>query len=159
MKPKRKFFSNLPVSLLLSLLSWIKHKVCTFLHQACPISTLINVKALDVTATNWWSGRKIYACWLYAFFISLRLFYLWLHRVHRPSVTLQFMALQRNCWFNSRFGLQIRHSSGVWLWQVFYFLCDCLNWEKSACLSAAVIIFPWNNIQKTITTRYFFLVN
>ena len=26
---------------------------------------------------------------------------------------------------------------------------------KSACLSAAVVIFPWNNIQKTITTLFF----
>ena len=71
-------------------------------------------------------------------------------------VTLQFMALSSNCWFNSWFGLQIQQSSGVLPWQVLFFWCNCLNWGKSACLSAAVVIFPWNNIQKTITTLYFF---
>ena len=38
-----------------------------------------------------------------------------------------------------------------------FFQCNCLNWVKYARLSAAVVIFPWNNIQKTITTLFFFL--
>ena len=41
-------------------------------------------------------GKKIYTCWLYDLFINLHLFYLWRHLVHRPPVTLQFMALPSN---------------------------------------------------------------
>ena len=52
-------------------------------------------------------GKKIYTCWLYDLFISLHLFYLWWHLAHRPTVTLQFMALPSNWWFNSWFGLHI----------------------------------------------------
>ena len=65
-------------------------------------------------------GKKIYTCWLYYLFINLHLFYLWWHLAHRPPVTLQFMALSSNWWFNSWFGLQIQQSSGVWSWQVFF---------------------------------------
>ena len=63
--------------------------------------------------------EKIYTCWLYYLFINLHLFYLWWHLAHRPPVTLQFMALPSNWWFNSWFGLQIQQSSGVLSWQVF----------------------------------------
>ena len=38
-----------------------------------------------------------------------------------------------------------------------FFECDCLNWGKSACLSATVIIFPWNNIQKRLPLPIFVL--
>ena len=65
-------------------------------------------------------GKKIYTCWLYDLFISLHLFHLWWHLAHRPTVTLQFMALSSDCWFNSWFGLQIQHSSGVLPWQVLF---------------------------------------
>ena len=65
-------------------------------------------------------GKKIYTCWLYDLFISLRLFYLWWHLPHRLTVTMQFMALPSNWWFNSWFGLQIHHSSGVLPWKVFF---------------------------------------
>ena len=65
-------------------------------------------------------GKKIYTCWLYNLFINLHLFYLWWHLAHRPPVTLQFMALPSNWWFNSWFGLQIQQSSGVLSWQVFF---------------------------------------
>ena len=65
-------------------------------------------------------GKKIYTCWLNYLFINLHLFYLWWHLVHRPPVTLQFMALPSNWWFNSWFGLQIQHSSGVLPWQVLF---------------------------------------
>ena len=65
-------------------------------------------------------GEKIYTCWLYDLFISLRLFYLWWHLPHRPTVTLQFMALPSNWWFDSWFGLQIQHSSGVLPWKVLF---------------------------------------
>ena len=65
-------------------------------------------------------GKKIYTCWLYYLFINLHLFYLWWHLAHRPPVTLQFMALPSNWWFNSWFGLQIQQSSGVLPWQVFF---------------------------------------
>ena len=65
-------------------------------------------------------GKKIYTCWLYYLFINLHLFYLWWHLAHRPPVTLQFMALPSNWWFNSWFGLQIQQSSGVLSWQVFF---------------------------------------
>ena len=50
-------------------------------------------------------GKKIYTCWLYYLFINLHLFYLWWHLAHRPAVTLQFMALPSNWWYNSWFGL------------------------------------------------------
>ena len=46
-------------------------------------------------------GKKIYTCWLYYLFINLHLFYMWWHLAHRPPVTLQFMALPSNWWFNS----------------------------------------------------------
>ena len=65
-------------------------------------------------------GKKIYICWLYYLFINLHLFYLWWHLAHRPPVTLQFMALPNHWWFNSWFGLQIQHSSGVLPWQVLF---------------------------------------
>ena len=65
-------------------------------------------------------GKKNYTCWLYYLFINLHLFYLWWHLAHRPPVTLQFMALPSNWWFNSWFGLQIQQSSGVLPWQVFF---------------------------------------
>ena len=65
-------------------------------------------------------GKKIYTCWLYYLFINLHLFYLWWHLAHRPPVTLQFMALQSNSWFNSWFGLQIQQSSGVLPWKVLF---------------------------------------
>ena len=65
-------------------------------------------------------GKKIYTCWLYYLFINLHLFYLWWHLAHRPPVTLQFMALPSNWWFNSWFGLQIQHSSRVLPWQVLF---------------------------------------
>ena len=65
-------------------------------------------------------GKKIYTCWLYYLFINLHLFYLWWHLAHRPPVTLQFMALPSNWWFNSWIGLQIQQSSGVLLWQVLF---------------------------------------
>ena len=65
-------------------------------------------------------GKKIYTCWLYDLFISLRLFYLWWHLPHRLTVTMQFMALSSNWWFNSWFGLQIQHSSGVLPWKVLF---------------------------------------
>ena len=65
-------------------------------------------------------GEKIYTCWLYYLFINLHLFYLWWHLVHRPPVTLQFMALSSNWWFNSWFGLQIQQNSEVLSWQVFF---------------------------------------
>ena len=65
-------------------------------------------------------GKKIYTCWLYYLFINLHLFYLWWHLAHRPPVTLQFMALPSNWWFNSWFGLQIQQSSGVLPWQVLF---------------------------------------
>ena len=65
-------------------------------------------------------GKKIYTCWLYYLFINLQLFYLWWHLSHRPPVTLQIMALPSNWWFNSWFGLQIQHSSGVLSWQAFF---------------------------------------
>ena len=48
-------------------------------------------------------------------------FYLWWNLSHRPPVTLQFMALPSNWWFNSWFGLQSQQSSGVLPWQVFFF--------------------------------------
>ena len=101
--------------------------------------------------------KKIYTCWLYHLFINLHLLYLWWHLAHRPPVTLQFMALPSNWRYNSWFGLQIQQSSGVLPWQVLFFLCNCLNWVKSSYLSAAVVIFPWNNTQLTITTLFFFL--
>ena len=65
-------------------------------------------------------GKKNYTCWLYYLFIILHLFYLWWQLAHRPPVTLQFMALPSNWWFNSWFGLQIQQSSGVLSWQVFF---------------------------------------
>ena len=65
-------------------------------------------------------GKIIYSCWLHDLFISLYLFYLWWHLAHRPTVTLQFMALPSNWWFNSWFGRQIQHSSGVLPWQVLF---------------------------------------
>ena len=65
-------------------------------------------------------GKKIYTCWLYYLFINLHLIYLWWHLAHRPPVTLQFMALPSNWWYNSWFGLQIQHSSGVLPWQVLF---------------------------------------
>ena len=65
-------------------------------------------------------GKKIYTCWLYYLFINLHLFYLCWHLAHRPQVTLQFLALPSNWWFNSWFGLQIQQSSGVLPWQVFF---------------------------------------
>ena len=65
-------------------------------------------------------GKKIYTCWLYYLFINLCLFYLWWHLAHRPPVTLQFMALPSNWWFNSWFGLQIQQSSWVLPWQVLF---------------------------------------
>ena len=66
------------------------------------------------------TGKKIYTCWLYELFISLHLFYFWWHLAHRPTVTLQFMTLPSSWWFNSWFGLQIQHSSGVLPWQVHF---------------------------------------
>ena len=65
-------------------------------------------------------GKKIYTCWLYYLFINLHLFYLWWHLAHRPPVTLQFMALPSNWWYNSWFGLQIQQSSGVLPWQALF---------------------------------------
>ena len=65
-------------------------------------------------------GKQIYACWLYYLFINLHLFYLWWHLAHRPPVTLQFMTLPSNWWYNSWFGLQIQQSSGVLPWQVLF---------------------------------------
>ena len=65
-------------------------------------------------------GKKIYTCLLYDLFINLHLFYLWWHLSHRPPVTLQFMALPSNWWFNSWFGLQIQQRSGVLPWQVLF---------------------------------------
>ena len=82
-------------------------------------------------------NHKIYAYWLYNFFISLHLFYLWWHWAHKPSVTLQFMTLPSNWRFNPQFDWQIRHSCGAWQWQVLFFYCDCLIWGKSACLPTA----------------------
>ena len=64
--------------------------------------------------------KKIYTCWLYYLFINLHLFYLWWHLAHRPPVTLQFMALPSNWWYNSWFVLQIQQSSGVLPWQVLF---------------------------------------
>ena len=65
-------------------------------------------------------GKNIYTCWLYHLFINLHLFYLWWHLAHRPPVTLQFMALPSNWWYNSWFGLQVQQSSGVLPWQVLF---------------------------------------
>ena len=65
-------------------------------------------------------GKKIYTCWLFYLFINLHLFYLWWHLAHRPPVTLQFMALPSNWWYNSWFGLQIQHSSEVLPWRVLF---------------------------------------
>ena len=52
---------------------------------------------------QYWSWPKIYT---YRLYDACILFYLWWHWAHRPSVTLQFMALPRNCWFNSWIGRQ-----------------------------------------------------
>ena len=65
-------------------------------------------------------GKNIFTCWLYDLFRNLHLFYLWWHLAHRPPVTLQFMDLPSNWWFNSWFGLQIQQSSGVLPWQVLF---------------------------------------
>ena len=65
-------------------------------------------------------GKQIYTCWLYYLFINLHLFYLWWHLAHRPPVTLQFMALPSNWWYNSWSGLQIQQSSWVLPWQVLF---------------------------------------
>ena len=54
------------------------------------------------------------------FLISLHLIYFWWHWAHKPSVTLQFMALPRKWRFNSWCDRQIWHSCGVWQWQVLF---------------------------------------
>ena len=93
------------------------------------------------------------------FFITLHLFYFWWPNAHKRPVTLQFMALPCNWRFNSWFDQQIRHSCGVWQWQVLFFYCDCLTSEKF-CTSkhscSYVIIVPWNNIQKRLLLSIFF---
>ena len=103
-------------------------------------------------------NHKIYAYWLYDFFISLLLFYFWWPNAHKPSETLQFMALPCNWRFNSWFDRQIRHSCGVWQWQVL-FLLWLPNFRKF-CMSkhscSYVIIVPWNNIQKRLLLSIFF---
>ena len=94
------------------------------------IITLVHVNAPVAATTSWWlhfsapvvakKGKKIYTCWLYDLFINLHLSYLRWHLAHRPPVTLQFMALPSNWWYNSWFGLQIQHSSGVLPWKVLF---------------------------------------
>ena len=96
---------------------------------------------------------------MYDFFISLHLFYFWCPYAHKPSVTLQFVALPCNWRFNSWFDRQIRHSCGFWQWQVLFFYCDCLTSGKF-CMSkhscSYFIIVTWNNIQKRLLHSIFF---
>ena len=105
-----------------------------------------------------YKSHKIYAYWLYDFFISLLLFYFWWPNAHKPSETLQFMALPCNWRFNSWFDQQIWHSCGVWQWQVL-FLLWLPNFRKF-CMSkhscSYFIIVPWNNIKKRLLLSIFF---
>ena len=113
----------------------------------------LHIWRVTLEPSSVYKNHKLYAYWLYDFFISLHLFYFWWPNAHKQSVTLQFMALSCNWRFNSWYDRQIRHSSGVWQWQVFFFYCDCLPSGKF-CMSkhscSCVIIVPWNNIQKRL---------
>ena len=105
-------------------LNWMRgYIVCTaYTHWSCKrtIGCYNELVVAFFSTGGGVKGKKIYTCWLYNLFINLHLFYLWWHLAHRPQITLQFMALPSNWWYNSWFGLQIQHSSGVLPWQVFF---------------------------------------
>ena len=113
--------------------------------------------AVTLEPSSVYKNHKIYAYWLYDFFISLHLFYFWWPNSHKPSETLQFMALPCNWRFNSWFDWQIRHSCGVWQWQVLFsiglpnFRKFCMS--KHSC--TYVIIVPWNNIKNDYYSLFF----
>ena len=117
----------------------------------------LHICRVTLEPSSVYKNHKIYAYWLYDFFISLLLFYFWWPNAHKPSETLQFMALPCNWRFNTWFDRQIRHSCGVWQWQVL-FLLWLPNFRKF-CMSkhscSYVIIIPWNNIQKRLLLSIF----
>ena len=119
----------------------------------------LHICRVTLEPSSVYKNHKLYVYWLYDFFISLHLFYFWWPNAHKPSVTLQFMALPYIWRFNSWFDRQIRHSCGVWQWQVLFFYCDCLTSGKF-CISkhscSYIIIVPWNNIQKPLLLSIFF---
>ena len=117
----------------------------------------LHICRVTLEPSSVYKNHKIYAYWLYDFFISLFLFYFWWPNAHKPSETLQFMALPCNWRFNSWFDRQIRHSCGVWQWQVLFLLW--LPNFRNFCISkhscSYVIIVPWNNIQFDYYSLFF----
>ena len=109
----------------------------------------LHICRVTLEPSSVYKNQKLYAYWLYDFFISLHLFYFWWPNAHKPSETLQFMALPCNWCFYSWFDRQIRHSCGVWQWHVLFLLW--LHKFRKFCMSkhscSYVIIVPWNNIQ------------
>ena len=101
--------------------------------------------------------HKIYAYWLYDFFISLHLFYFWWPNAHKPSETLQFMALPCvliHC-LTDKSDTVVEFDSDR---------CFFLSWLpnfRKFCMSkhscSYVIIVPWNNIQERLLLSIFFL--
>ena len=117
----------------------------------------LHICRVTLEPSSVYKNHKFYDYWLYDFLISLHLFYFWWPNAHKPSETLQFMALLCNWRFNSWFDRQIRHSCGVWQWQVL-FLLWLPNFRKF-CMSkhscSYVIIVSWNNIQKRLLLSIF----
>ena len=119
----------------------------------------LHICRITLEPSSVYKNHKIYAYWLYDFFISLHLFYFWWPNAHKPSETLQFMALPCDWRFNSLFDhksdtvVEFDIDRCVFLLWLPNFRKFCMS--KHSC--SYVIIVPWNNIQKRLyTTVYFF---
>ena len=120
---------------------------------------MLHICRVTLEPSSVYKNHKLYAYWLYDFFINVQLFYFWWPNAHKPSVTLQFMTLPCNWRFNSWFDRQIWHS---WMWSLtvtgvfFYFYCLT---SGKLCMSkhsfSYVFIVPWNNIQKRLLLSIF----
>ena len=117
----------------------------------------LHICRVTLEPSSVYKKHKIYANWLYDFFISLHLFYFWWPNDHKPSETLQFMALPCNWRFNSWFDRQI-HTAVEFDSDRCFFLLWPPNFRKF-CMSkhscSYVIIVPWNNIQKRLLLSIF----
>ena len=110
--------------------------------MASSVASLVSphICRITIEPSSVYKNRKLYAYWLYDFFISLHIFHFWWPNAHKSSLTLQFMALSFNWCLNS--------------W------CDCLTSGK-CCMSkhscSYFIIVPWDNIQKRLLLSICFL--
>ena len=117
----------------------------------------LHICRVTLEPSSVYKNHKIYAYWLYDFFISLHLFYFWWPNAHKPSETLQFMALP--CNWRLIHGLTDKSDTVVEFdSDRCFFLLWLPNFRKF-CMSkqscSYVIIVPWNNIQKRLLLSIF----